>query len=84
MYTRPMKKILLKLIDVYQALPISSHSRCKFYPTCSNYAKEAIEIHGTFKGIFLSIKRILKCNPFSKGGIDLVPQKEIMIKNKQR
>ena len=70
-----MKKILLKLIHIYQIMPLSSHSKCKFYPTCSNYAKEAINIHGAFKGSLLSIKRILKCNPFIKGGIDLVPPK---------
>ena len=70
-----MKKILLKLIYIYQITPISSHSKCKYYPTCSNYAKEAIKLHGSIKGMFLSIKRILKCNPFSKGGIDLVPKK---------
>ena len=70
-----MKKILLKLIYFYQAMPLSSHSKCKFYPTCSNYAKEAIEVHGSIKGLFLTIKRILKCNPFTKGGIDLVPKK---------
>ena len=68
-----MKKLLLKLIAIYQATPISSHSRCKYYPTCSNYAKEAITKYGAFKGSYLSIKRILKCNPFSKGGVDLVP-----------
>ena len=70
-----MKKILLKMIDVYQKLPLISHSRCKYYPTCSNYAKEAIVTYGSFKGTILTIKRILKCNPFSKGGIDLVPKK---------
>ena len=70
-----MKKVLLKLIEIYQIIPLSSHSKCKYYPTCSNYAKEAIEIYGSFKGIFLTIKRILKCNPFSKGGVDLVPPK---------
>ena len=70
-----MKKLLLKLIDLYQSLPLSSHNRCKYYPTCSNYAREAINTYGAFKGTILSIKRILKCNPFSKGGIDLVPQK---------
>ena len=68
-----MKKLLLKLIDIYQSMPISSHSNCKYYPTCSNYAKEAITKYGSIKGSFLAIKRILKCNPFSKGGIDLVP-----------
>ncbi len=75
-YTLDMKKLLLKLIDIYQSMPLSSHSKCKYYPTCSNYAKEAITIHGAFKGTLLSIKRILKCNPFSKGGIDLVSSKK--------
>ena len=70
-----MKKILLKLIYIYQLMPMSSHSKCKFYPSCSNYAKEAIENYGCIKGTILTIKRILKCNPFSKGGIDLVPTK---------
>lgn len=71
-----MKKFLLKLIDIYQSIPFTSHLKCKYYPTCSNYAKEAIMIHGAFKGTLLSLKRICKCNPFSKGGIDLVPPKE--------
>ena len=70
-----MKKLLLKLIDIYQSIPFHSHSQCKFYPSCSNYAKEAITEYGAFKGTFLSLKRILKCNPFSKGGVDLVPKK---------
>lgn len=70
-----MKKVLLKLIYLYQLMPISSHSKCKYYPTCSNYAKEAIEVYGSVKGSYLAIKRILKCNPFSKGGVDLVPRK---------
>lgn len=71
-----MKKVLLSLINIYQSMPLGSHSKCKYYPTCSNYAKEAIETYGSFKGAFLTIKRILKCNPFSKGGIDLVPKKQ--------
>lgn len=70
-----MKKFLLKLIHIYQLMPLSSHSKCKYYPTCSNYAKEAIERFGAIRGSFLAIKRIIKCNPFSKGGIDLVPIK---------
>lgn len=72
-----MKKILLKLIYIYQLTPVSSHFKCKYYPTCSNYAKEAIETYGVVKGVYLSLKRILKCNPFSKGGIDLVPPKKL-------
>ena len=70
-----MKKALIKLIMMYQAIPGEFHNRCRYYPTCSNYAIEALEIHGVFKGLFLIIKRILKCNPLSRGGIDLVPPK---------
>lgn len=71
-----MKKILIKLIKLYQILPLHSHSACKYYPTCSNYAIEAISIHGSIKGTYLTIKRLLRCNPFNKkSGIDLVPPK---------
>ncbi len=72
-----MKKLLIKLIKFYQTLPLHSHRACRFYPTCSNYAIEALTIHGTFKGSILTIKRILRCNPFNKNsGIDLVPPKK--------
>lgn len=47
--------------------------RCRFYPTCSNYAMQALETHGLRKGIFLSMKRVLKCHPFHEGGVDAVP-----------
>ena len=67
-----MKKVLLKLIYIYQITPLSSHNKCKYYPTCSNYAIDAITKYGTLKGCYLTIKRLLKCNPFSKGGIDFV------------
>ena len=69
-----MKKILISLINVYQKHISSALSdkgvHCKFYPTCSEYTKQAIQKYGSIKGIFLGIKRILKCNPFSKGGYD--------------
>lgn len=72
-----MKKTLIKLIKFYQILPLHTHSACRFYPTCSNYAIEAINTHGSFKGLILTFKRILKCNPFNKkSGIDLVPPKK--------
>lgn len=69
-----MKKIILKLINLYQITPLSSHKMCRFTPTCSEYAKQAITKYGVLKGLFLSIKRILKCHPFSKYGYD--PLKE--------
>ncbi len=72
-----MKKLLIKLIRLYQRVPLHTHNVCRFYPTCSQYAIEALEVHGLFKGIFLSIKRIFRCNPFNKSsGIDLVPLKK--------
>ena len=55
-------------------LPLQSHKCCKFYPTCSNYAIDAILKYGSFKGSILAFKRILRCNPFSKGGIDEVKE----------
>ncbi len=68
-----MKKILIYLITLYQRIPGPWHSSCKFKPTCSEYAKQAIQIHGAFKGSLLAFWRILRCNPFSKGGYDPVP-----------
>ncbi|MDE3110565.1 MAG: membrane protein insertion efficiency factor YidD [Acidobacteriota bacterium] len=47
---------------------------CKFYPSCSNYAREAIERHGARRGTPLALKRLLRCHPFTRGGIDLVPE----------
>ena len=69
-----MKKILLFIIKLYKKFisPIikAMGVECKYYPTCSEYAKLAIEKYGCIKGIYLSIKRVIKCNPFSKGGYD--------------
>lgn len=72
-----MKRILLALIKFYQAA-ISPHlgKNCKYIPTCSQYGIEAIERFGAFKGTLLTIWRILRCNPFSKGGYDPVPEKK--------
>ena len=57
-------------------MPISSHLSCRFTPTCSNYGIEAIEKYGSFKGSILTIKRSIRCNPFTKPGYDPVPDKE--------
>jgi putative membrane protein insertion efficiency factor len=70
-----MKHILIGLIKIYQKIPFRSHFYCKFIPTCSNYAIEAIDKHGVIVGILLGIWRILRCNPFSRGGYDPVPDK---------
>lgn len=72
-----MKFIIIKLIRLYQKMPLSTHKYCKFQPTCSEYMIEAINTYGLFKGLKLVIKRILKCHPFNKKyGYDPVPIKE--------
>jgi putative membrane protein insertion efficiency factor len=48
---------------------------CRFYPSCSNYALQAIERHGARRGASLAAKRVLRCHPFSPGGVDLVPER---------
>ena len=64
---------MIKLIKFYQKLPLDMHNACRFTPTCSNYAIEAYQKYGFFKGTALTVWRILRCNPFSKGGYDPVP-----------
>lgn len=68
-----MKTILLKLIRLYQSIPGNFHNHCRFAPTCSDYAYEAINKYGVNKGLKLSIKRISKCHPFGNFGYDPVP-----------
>ena len=71
-----MKYLLLGLISLYQMIPGPWHNSCKHIPTCSNYGIDAIKEYGSFKGSILTIKRILKCNPFSKQKYDPVLKKE--------
>ena len=68
-----MKKLILFLISIYQNISRHTPPVCRFYPTCSEYTRQAIEKYGALKGIFLGLIRIIKCNPFSKGGYDPVP-----------
>lgn len=70
-----MKKILIILIKGYQKIPGSFHNFCRHIPSCSNYAIKAIEEHGSIKGSYLSIKRILRCNPWGTSGYDPVPKR---------
>lgn len=68
------KLILIGFVKGYQYLisPMLG-SNCRFYPTCSSYMIEAIEKHGVLKGIYLGTRRLLRCHPYSEGGVDLVP-----------
>ncbi len=70
---RMPRRALISLINLYQ-LCISPRlgKHCKYYPTCSEYTKQAVDKYGIIKGSLLGIIRILKCNPFSKGGVDLL------------
>lgn len=72
-----MKHPLIWLIKFYRKnISPSTPPSCKFTPTCSQYGLEAIERFGALKGGFMTLWRILRCNPFSKGGYDPVPQKK--------
>lgn len=71
-----MKWILISLINLYQKIPFRSHKQCRFIPTCSEYTKEAINVYGSFKGTYMGIKRIIRCNPLSKSIYDPVPIKK--------
>ena len=69
-----MRKLLLLPIRFYQyAISPLMASHCRHYPTCSQYAVEAINHHGALKGLFLAIRRLLRCHPWAEGGYDPVP-----------
>lgn len=76
------KRFFLILIRGYQRFisPLFPPS-CRYYPSCSSYMLEALKVHGTFKGLVMGIARILRCNPFAKGGIDYVPKEFSLKKN---
>ena len=71
-----MKHIFIFIIKIYKKV-ISPYKKpsCRFYPTCSSYGLESFEKYGFLKGLWLTIKRIVKCHPFHPGGFDPVPNK---------
>ena len=69
-----MKRAMIAVVLFYRKhISPMSAPRCRFAPTCSAYAIEALEKYGALKGGFLSVRRLLRCNPFFKGGYDPVP-----------
>ena len=70
-----MQTILIFLVKLYQkTLSLFIGGECRFYPTCSSYSIDAIREHGSLKGSWLTIKRIIRCNPLHPGGVDFVPE----------
>ncbi len=69
-----MKRLLVLLLRGYQILlsPMLGQ-RCRFYPSCSNYAIEALQVHGAARGSVLAARRVCRCHPWHEGGVDLVP-----------
>jgi putative membrane protein insertion efficiency factor len=69
-----VSKVLIALVRVYQVVisPLVG-PRCRFYPSCSSYAIEAMRVHGALRGSGLAAWRVLRCNPFNGGGLDPVP-----------
>ncbi len=71
-----MKTLLLGLLRFYRlAVSPSLGQHCRYYPSCSAYAAEAVSVHGALRGFLLAVVRLLRCNPWSRGGVDLVPSR---------
>jgi putative membrane protein insertion efficiency factor len=70
----PVAKALVGGIRLYQRMTSARVAPCRFYPSCSSYAAEALEIHGAWRGSLLSIRRISRCRPLGPHGVDLVPE----------
>ena len=69
-----MRGLLLRALGFYRrAISPALPPRCRFHPSCSAYAVEAIDVHGSRRGSWLAVRRILKCGPWHPGGVDLVP-----------
>jgi uncharacterized protein len=68
-------RLVISLISIYQYLSRGAPRHCRFEPTCSNYAAQAVRTHGAVKGMLLAVGRILRCHPLNPGGLDPVPKK---------
>lgn len=68
-----MQRRVLRSIILYQRAREGRPSPCRFFPTCSAYALESVEVHGASRGVWLSLRRLLRCRPLGPSGIDLVP-----------
>lgn len=72
------RNALIFLIRLYQASGFLWKPRCRYWPTCSHYAQEAIRVHGAFDGLKLTVRRLARCHPWGASGFDPVPLKAIL------
>ena len=72
-----LTRLLRRLVLLYQALTSSRPSPCRYWPTCSNYALEALDEHGAARGSWLTLRRISRCHPWGGSGVDPVPPSRV-------
>jgi uncharacterized protein len=72
----PLARLLLGLVALYRATAVLRTPRCRFLPTCSSYAVEALRTHGALRGTWLAVRRIGRCHPWNLGGFDPVPPRK--------
>jgi putative membrane protein insertion efficiency factor len=68
-----IKRLILFALKVYRVISVGMRPRCRFWPSCSEYASQAVETHGAARGLWLTSLRILRCHPFGGHGVDPVP-----------
>lgn len=74
--TSPLARVLLAIVGLYRATAALRTPRCRFLPTCSGYAVEALRTHGALRGTWLAVRRIGRCHPWNPGGFDPVPPRK--------
>ncbi len=74
MTLRVTQRAVIALIRVYQSFRLGRPSPCRYWPSCSNYAIEAVELHGAAKGMWLGARRLARCHPWGGHGVDPVPE----------
>jgi uncharacterized protein len=72
----PVAWLLGRLVRLYQLIPRVGPPRCRFYPSCSSYALEALRVHGALRGCWLAARRLGRCHPWNPGGLDPVPPRD--------
>lgn len=70
---RPVTRLLTALVTLYQKVSVGTTPRCRYLPTCSEYTREALEVHGPVRGLWLALRRLGRCHPWGGHGYDPVP-----------